>query len=217
VQFAILDDLLTELGVRVTFTAAAVASERVRQRDAAHAYASAFIRRRLERAAWVVDQEVEIGRETSRGWIDILAFQPTTGALLVIEVKTQILDVGAAQRQLGWYMREAPFAARRRGWSVRATRSAFVVLATGENDDVVRANRVLFAQWAPGRALALQSAADGGDVAPLPPVSFAFVDPMTRAGTWLKRSKTDGRRSLPPYVDYADFMRQLARRSRRAR
>ena len=67
---------------------------------------SGHIARRLERSNWNVATEVEVGGDRSRGWIDLLAFRPATGLLLVVEVKTEIHDLGQIDRALGWYERE---------------------------------------------------------------------------------------------------------------
>ena len=37
----------------------------------------------------------------------MLAFDPATGILVVIEVKTRLDDLGAIERQMGWYERSA--------------------------------------------------------------------------------------------------------------
>ena len=65
-------------------------------------------------------REVEVVHGRSHGWIDLLAFDPRTGRL-VVEIKTRLDDVGAIERQLGWYRRMAPAIARAQGWEVRQT------------------------------------------------------------------------------------------------
>ena len=90
--------------------------DRDRQRDPAHARCSAYVTARLRRAGWEVAAEVEVGGDRSRGWIDVLAFHPSTRQLLVIEIKTEIRDLGAIERTLGWYERESQWSARRLGW-----------------------------------------------------------------------------------------------------
>jgi transcriptional regulator with XRE-family HTH domain len=77
------------------------------QRDAAHVRCVGHVARRLERAGWYVAREVEVGGDRSRGWIDVLAFHPRSRLVLVIEVKTELHDLGQVERQLGWYEREA--------------------------------------------------------------------------------------------------------------
>src|SRR5688572_18218178 len=78
-----------------------------RQRDAVHARCSGYVDRRLRGAGWETAREVAIVDGRWRGWIDLLAFDPRTGTLLVIEIKTVIDDLGALERQLGWYERVA--------------------------------------------------------------------------------------------------------------
>lgn len=100
--------LLEAMGARLRLAVdAPILGDRRRQADAAHARMSGQIARRLEAKGWHVASEAEIGNDRSRGWIDILAFHPVTRLLLVIEVKTQIHDLGQIDRTLGWYEREA--------------------------------------------------------------------------------------------------------------
>ena len=87
-----------------------------RVRDGSHAATSACIQRRLERAGWLVAREVGFEDGRYRGWIDLLAYHPGTGTLLVIEVKTRLDDIGGLERSLDWYTRVASAAARRLGW-----------------------------------------------------------------------------------------------------
>ena len=86
-----------------------------RQRDAVHARCSGYVDRRLRTAGWETEAEVAIVDGRWRGWIDLLAFDRRTGTLIVIEIKTVIDDMGALERQIGWYERSARGVARRRG------------------------------------------------------------------------------------------------------
>lgn len=76
-------------------------------RDRRHARAVAYVTRRLTRAGFDVATEVEVGDERWRGFIDILAFHPVHRLLLVIEVKTAIVDVGGTERQIAAHERAA--------------------------------------------------------------------------------------------------------------
>jgi hypothetical protein len=100
------------------------------QRDGAHATCSAYIQRRLEAAGWLIAREVEIVHGRSHGWIDLLAFDPRSGTLVVIEVKTEIDDVGRIERTLAWYQREAWSVARRLGWRPSRVAAWLLLLAT---------------------------------------------------------------------------------------
>src|SRR5262245_41891068 len=108
-----------------------------RPRDAAHARCTAYVARRLERHGFQVAGEVEIRGD---GWfsaIDLLAFHPAAHVLLVIEVKTELHDLGSLERQIGRYERAAWAVARQRGWRPRAVIGVVLVLATVENDRVL--------------------------------------------------------------------------------
>ena len=81
--------LLGSMGARLMISVdAPFLGDRQRQREPAHARCSAYVATRLRQAGWRVATEVEIGGNGSRGWIDILAFHPLTGWLLVVEIKT---------------------------------------------------------------------------------------------------------------------------------
>lgn len=181
------------------------------QSDFVHGRCSAYVSRRLAASGWLVEREVEIGGDRSRGWIDILAIHPESGMLLVIEVKTEIHDLGAIERSLGWYRREAERAARRLGWQPRWIGSALLILQSRVNDDRSVASGGTFAAAFPGRAAALQTVIDGG--AQLDSRQFlAMVDPKSRRAAWLRPTRSDGRRTPAPYVDYIDAARRLERR-----
>jgi len=181
-----------------------------RQRDAAHAQCGAYVQRRLEASGWLVEREVEIVHGRSHGWIDLLAFGPATRSMLIIEIKTEVDDLGRIERTLGWYGREAWTSARRLGWRPIRTAVWLLVLATEVNDERIRANRDALAAAFPGRASEIQAAL--ARQAPSPPRALALIDPRSRRRDWLMRSRTDGRRSPAPYPDYAGFMRLSSRR-----
>jgi len=182
--------------------------DRRRQRDPAHARCVAFIRRRLERDGWKVEQEVEIGQGRFRGWIDLLAFDTAAAALLTTEFKSALPDVGAAERQLDWYQRHAVEAAHRFGWRPRSSHALLLLLATEANDLRVRENASPLEIALPGRAVEFAAwLADRSSAAP-PRRGLAMVDPYDRHARWLRPTKADGRRPLAPYANYADFMRR---------
>ena len=187
--------------------------DRQRQLDPAHARMSGHIARRLEGKGWQVATEVEVGGDRSRGWIDLLAFHPVTRLLLIIEVKTEIHDLGQIDRALGWYEREAWAAARRIGWRPAAVTGCLLLLMTQQNDAAVRFNRESLGRLFPIRASALCGIAEGS--APAPPRGnrgLAMVDPRSKRRAWLRATSDEGRRTPAPYLDYAHFMRLIARR-----
>lgn len=183
-----------------------------RQRDAAHARCLAHVRGRLERSGWVVQREVEVVDGRTRGWIDLVAFHAITRSLLIQEIKTEIADFGAAERQLGFHERVGMNAAARFGWRARSTIGCLLVLATEANDLRLRENRDSLAGSFPLRASDLRQIIEHPDrPRPLGRRGFALVDPLSRRVEWVRPARIDGRRSPAPYADYADFMRQVRR------
>jgi hypothetical protein len=183
-----------------------------RQRDAAHARCSGYVQRQLEAAGWLVAREVEIAHGRSHGWIDLLAFDPRTRTLLIVEVKTEIEDLGRIERTVAWYEREAWSSGRRLGWRPVRTVTWLLVLATEVNDERLRLNRDVLASAFPGRV------AEGHGLLTGHPVTvsrtLALIDPRSRRRAWLMRARIDGRRSAAPYADYAGFMRRSTRRQK---
>jgi hypothetical protein len=132
----------------------------------------------------------------------------------MIEVKTEIRDVGSIQRSMGWYEREAFAVARRLGWRPMRLASALLLLETDANEESVRANRELLRQWLPTRAATLASwLADPS--ARAPGRGLAMIDPMSHRRAWLRPTRVDGRRSAARYTNYADFMQRTRSRERR--
>lgn len=214
-SFAMASRLLETMGARLSVTVVPPYLGERRQRDAAHAQWTTYVGRRLEANGWVVASEVEIGGDRSRGWIDVLAYHPGSRIVLVIEVKTEIHDVGAIERTLGWYEREAWTAGRRQGWRPSRILGGLLLLATTANDDLVADNRDSFRRSFPLRARDLAPVAAGGAASPRGRFA-AMIDPRSRKAAWLRPMHVDGRRTDEPYADYADFMR-ATRASRRVR
>jgi hypothetical protein len=71
--------------------------------------------------------EATFSRFGERGSIDVLAFHPATGALLVIEVKSVVPDMQALLAGVDRKSRLAPVIAHERHWDVRSV-SRLVVL-----------------------------------------------------------------------------------------
>jgi transcriptional regulator with XRE-family HTH domain len=77
---------------------------------------------------WSIAPEVSFSIYGERGIIDILAFHAPTGCLLVIELKTAIIDVNELVGTLDRKARLAPEIARQRGWDARHV-SRWVIVA----------------------------------------------------------------------------------------
>lgn len=98
-----------------------------RLRDRRHAALVDQLVGQLRGLGWEVATEVSFNVFGERGSIDVLAFEPTSGALLVIEVKSVVPDVGAMLATLDRKVRLASELAQARGWRVR-TVSRLLVL-----------------------------------------------------------------------------------------
>ena len=203
--------LLEAMGGRLIIDAAApFLGDRERQREPAHVRCATYVVRRLERDDWQVATEVEIGGDRFRGWIDVLAYNAARRLLLLIEINTEIHDLGAIERALGWYERECWSAARRMGWYPDRLLSSLMLLSSAANDVRIRENRDSLARLFPVRASELAAYLRDPGRPVRPGRSLALIDPLSRRRDWLRPSRTDGRRSAAPYVDYIDFVRRAS-------
>ena len=94
--------------------------------DARHAALAASVKRRLEQWGWLVRVEVSYSRYGERGRIDLLALHSAGGVLLVIEIKTELVDVQALLGSLDVKTRLARDVAHELGWQCRAVVPAIV-------------------------------------------------------------------------------------------
>lgn len=199
--------ILDALDVRVDLRLLAPRSAAPPVRDRAHARCVAYVARRLEGVGWIVATEVAVGDERWRGFIDILAFHPSSRVLLVIEVKVVLDDIGAADRQLGGYERFAWAAAHDLGWRPRALTGSLLLLATETNDRRLMEHRPYLDRRFRLRASALTSLVADPD---RPPArgerGLAMIDPRTRRSRWILPTWLDGRRTAARYADRAAYL-----------
>ncbi len=94
-----------------------------------HAALHEELARYLDRLpGWVHAPEVSFAVYRERGVIDILAFHPATGSLLIIELKTELVSLEDLLTTMDVRIRHALRIARERGWGARSV-SAWVVFA----------------------------------------------------------------------------------------
>jgi transcriptional regulator with XRE-family HTH domain len=98
--------------------------------DEAHAAVVDAMVARLQRFGWIVDVEASFSVWGERGSIDILAFHPAFGALLVIEVKSVVADTQATLHGLDRKARLAPQIVKDRAWRVRHVSRLLVIGAS---------------------------------------------------------------------------------------
>ena len=140
------------LSVRIQFHGEALD----RLRDAAHARLVDRLVAFLAALGWVAETEVTFNHFGERGSIDILAFHPRFGALLIIEVKTVVPDVGGLQMTLDRKVRIAPELARARGWTVASVSRLLVVAESSTARRRVDAHAATFAAAFPVRNEAIR-------------------------------------------------------------
>lgn len=175
-------------------------------RDAVHARCSAYIQRRLEADGWKVLREVQVSDGRLRGWVDLVAFDPRSETLLVIEVKTSIDDIGRIERQIDWYSRSVS-AVVPLDWRPARTVSWLLVLATSEADQAIGRHREVFERAFPLRAAGMRKIVAGSN--PVGERGVALIDPRSRRRDWLVATRVDGRRTPVPYQDRAGAARIL--------
>jgi transcriptional regulator with XRE-family HTH domain len=121
------------LEVRVEWSAWWRGGELDRMLNAGHAAMHEAVARVLDAAGWSLAPESTFSIYGERGVIDVLAFHEPTRALLVVELKTQLVDVQALIGAVDRYRRVAPIVARERGWVARGVSSWVVLRDTRTN------------------------------------------------------------------------------------
>lgn len=83
---------------------------------------------------WQVIPEVSFSIWGERGVIDLLAWHPGRRALLIIELKTELVDIGETLGTMDRKQRLAGQIAAERGWDA-ATVSGWIILAAGRTNE----------------------------------------------------------------------------------
>ena len=183
-------------------------ADRQRQLDFVHARLVGHVVRRLTRAGWRTAVEVPLRGDRPRGWIDLLAFREADGALIVDETKTDVTDLGALGRSLGFYEREARAAAAGLGWRARSVTVLVTALDSAALGGRLVANRELVGRLFP---VPLRDVAAWlADPVRERPGGWALgmVDPVGREAAWLRPTLLGSRRR-PAYEDHADAAARL--------
>jgi hypothetical protein len=154
-----------------------------------------------------VVSEVEVSGPGWAGAIDLLAYHPMAQVLIVIEVKTEIHDLGYLDRQLGRYERRSWAIAHELGWRPRAVTVALLILWTAQNDRRLVADRAWFAGRFKLRARDLARLIEDPEHVPDRGArALAMVDPRSRRARWTIATRLDGRYTRAPYADRAAFL-----------
>jgi hypothetical protein len=151
-----------------------------RLRDRSHAALVERMVGRLVADGWEVATEVSFNVFGERGSIDILAFEPRTGALLVIEVKTVVPDIGGMLATLDRKVRLARDLAEDRGWKVRTVGRLLVLPEASTVRRRVEEHNATFRNAFPARNVEVNQwlRAPSGSISGL-----LFLSPARVAGT----------------------------------
>jgi transcriptional regulator with XRE-family HTH domain len=97
-----------------------------------------------EVASWVVRPELSFSIYGERGVIDIAAWHPATRALLVVEIKTAIVDVGELLGTLDRKIRLATAVVAPMGWNPVVVGACLIVAESSTNRRAIRAHGATF-------------------------------------------------------------------------
>ena len=95
--------------------------------DQAHAALVEIVVERLKSAGWVVEVEVSFAIGGERGSVDVAAYHPQRGMVLVVEVKSVVPDSQATIHGLDRKARLAPQLASARDWDCRGVARLLVI------------------------------------------------------------------------------------------
>jgi transcriptional regulator with XRE-family HTH domain len=141
VTVATLDKVAAALGGRVACRLTWNGEGLDRLLDAQHAAFVETVVRTLRSLDWLVATEVSFNNFGEGGSIDILAFSPPSGVVLVIEVKSVVPDVQAMLVALDRKERLARQIAHERGWDASSVARLLVLVRTGLRADGSRRTR----------------------------------------------------------------------------
>jgi transcriptional regulator with XRE-family HTH domain len=149
--------------------------------DAGHAALVEYVVRLLGAAGWETRVEVSFNHYGERGSADIVAWHPGERMLMIVEVKTRIVDVQELIGTFGRKVRILPDALRRDpGWHPRRVVRLLVVPGSPAERRIVRDHAATVATMWPARTAAIRS----GVRHPLrmPEGGVWFVPPPTISG-----------------------------------
>jgi hypothetical protein len=161
--------------------------------DADHSAVAAGFMRWLGTIAWLSQAEVSFNHYGDRGRIDVLAFHATTKTLLVVEIKTVLVDAQALLGGLDVKRRLARRVAAQLGWRADTVVPAILMADGTSQRRHLERLAPLFERYAlRGRAARRWLVAPDGPTSGL----FLFVKLPNRGGSDVRRA---GRRRVRPH------------------
>ncbi|MEO8438084.1 MAG: helix-turn-helix domain-containing protein [Chloroflexota bacterium] len=136
IQIGTLRDVCGALEIRVDLVPRWRGGDLDRMISSRHALLAESVVQALRRDSpdWQVFPEVSFSIWGERGMMDLLAWHPGRRALLVIELKTELVDVGETLGTMDRKQRLAATVAAGRGWEA-ATVSGWIILAAGRTNE----------------------------------------------------------------------------------
>lgn len=133
VTFGTMSAVARALGVTIELRAWTRGGDLDRLVNARHAALVEAVLDVLARLGWVARPEVSFNERGEQGLIDVLAWHPVRRAVLVVEVKTEIVDIGELLGTLDRKRRLGRVVAARLGWGPAAEDGVSVALIVGES------------------------------------------------------------------------------------
>ena len=141
------------VGISLPFDPRWRGADLARLMDARHASITGVVVERLRSAGWDVRPEHTFSVYGERGSIDVLAWLPERRALLVVEVKSQIVDVQDLLSTLDRKRRLAPGLATVLGWRPLVTGTVVVLPSEHGARSAVDRHSAIFGTAYPARTL----------------------------------------------------------------
>jgi transcriptional regulator with XRE-family HTH domain len=134
-------------GLRVDVRVLGRAGSLMRLGDEEHARIAETVAAWFREHRFVTETEASFSEWGERGRIDLLAFDPLSGTLVIVEAKTQLLDLQDLFGSLNVKERLAATIAERRGWKVDRCVTLLAVAQTAANRTAVREHPSSFADF----------------------------------------------------------------------
>jgi transcriptional regulator with XRE-family HTH domain len=165
--------------------------------DRSHAETVEWIVRTLRAFGWAPATEVSFNVFGERGSIDVLAFEPRSRALLVVEVKASIGDIQDTHMRLDRKARLAPRIAGERGWSAALVGKLLVIRSGSTARRRVTEFEATFGSTFPDRAIEVRRWLKWPSGKALAGLWFVSVDTQTVARKRSRVRQRDVTHSVP--------------------
>jgi transcriptional regulator with XRE-family HTH domain len=125
--------------------------------DRRHAFLQNRVVETLVELGWEVHTEQSFNHFGDRGSVDVLGWRPDLGALLILEIKSEITSLEETLRRIDVKARAYPKAARKeRGWVPRMVGVAVLLPDATAHRNLLRRHSALVAASLPARTVAVR-------------------------------------------------------------